>query len=605
MSTSQQPPLSIAARKRILAAMLSTEIAVCGWFGSPQRPGKAWRTSPHAACRSARCAGSPCASRPAGMLANGRSRCEHARISQRRRPMTTTAPDILISPLRRACCMLSGMLTVTLYFTTILVVSTVLPQIQGAMSATADEVSWIVTFNILATAIATPMTGWLVARFGRRAAMCGCVGGFGFTTLMCGLAGSLEELIFWRIAQGALGAPTIPLNQSIVMDIYPRERHRFVLGLNGMGVVVGPVIGPTLAGYLAESHSWRWAFYILVPVCIAAFLGVLLALPGDRPRQRAPLDWVGFLSLSVALGGLQYVLSRGQRLDWFESGEIAATAALAVLAFYVFLAHSLTAEQPFLDLRLLFNRNLTLGYILVMLFGMLNFTPMVLMPTLLRQHIEYPDALVGWVIGSRGIGGVLGFFAAMLIDRIDYRISIASGFLMLFASGVWLMQFNLDVTPLEIILNGILQGLSVGIVIVPLTVVTFSDLESRFRPEASAVFHLLRNIASSLFISFSVAEVIRSTSANYARMAEMVSDYNRTLLLPWVMGNWDPTSVGGLARLSREMTRQSAMIAYLNAFGWFTLVSALAVPLALLIARRRPADIALAVAPAAPSSAAR
>ena len=518
--------------------------------------------------------------------------------------MTLSKPDIEISALRRACCLASGMLTVTLYFTTILVVSTVLPQIQGAMSATADEVSWIITFNILATAIATPMTGWLVARFGRKAAMCGCVGGFGFTTLMCGLAGSLEELIFWRIAQGALGAPTIPLNQSIVMDIFPKERHRFVLGLNGMGVVVGPVFGPTLAGYLADSHGWRWAFYILVPICIAAFLGMLLALPGDKPATKARLDWVGFLSLSVALAGLQYVLSRGQRLDWFESGEIVATAGIAALAFYVFIAHSLTAARPFLDLTLLFNRNLSLGYILVMLFGMLNFTPMVLMPTLLRQYIEYPDALVGWIVGSRGIGGILGFFAAMLIDRLDPRLSIASGFLLLFVSGVWLMQFSLDVTPLEIMLNGILQGLSVGIVIVPLTVVTFSDLESRFRPEASSVFHLLRNIASSLFISFSVAEVIRSSTTNYARMAEMVSDYNKTLLLPWVIGNWDPTSIGGLARLSREVSRQAAMIGYLNAFGWFTMISALAIPLSLLISRKRP-ELPAAAPPSAPASQAR
>ncbi len=514
--------------------------------------------------------------------------------------MAATDPTIAISSLRRMCVQASGMLTVTLYFTTILVVSTVLPQIQGAMSATADEVSWIVTFNILATAIATPMTGWLVARFGRKATMCGCVGGFTVSTLMCGLAGSLEELIFWRILQGALGAPTIPLNQSILMDIYPKERLRFVLGINGMGVVIGPVIGPTLAGYLADAYSWRWSFYILVPICLVAFLGMLLALPGDKAGRKVPLDWVGFLSLSVALGGLQYVLSRGQRVDWFDASEIVVTAVAAALAFYVFLAHSLTAERPFLDLRLLFNRNLTLGYILVSMFGMLNFTPMVLMPTLLRQYVEYPDALVGWVVGSRGIGGIIGFFLAMLIDRLDPRLSIATGFFLLFISGLWLMTFNLDVTPLDIILNGILQGLSVGIVIVPLTVVTFSDLDSRFRPEASSVFHLLRNIASSLFISISVAEVIRSTGVNYARMAELVSGYNKALLLPWVSGGWDPTSVGGMVRLSKEITRQSAMIAYLNAFGWFTLISALAIPMALLIARPGAATAGAAAAPPAP-----
>jgi DHA2 family multidrug resistance protein len=175
----------------------------------------------------------------------------------------------------------------------------------------------------------------------------------------------------------------------------------------------------------------------------------------------------------------------------------------------------------------------------------------------------------------------------MWIERVDPRAAIASGFLMLLVSGLWLMSFSLDTTPEEIFLNGILQGLSVGIVNVPLMIVAFSELESRFRPEASSMFHLLRNIASSLFISISVAEVIRSTGVNYAQLAEHVSAYNKALLLPWVSGAWDRESAAGLARLSREVTRQSAMIGYLNAFGWFTLMSALAVPLALLISRPR------------------
>ena len=496
-----------------------------------------------------------------------------------------TGPTIEMAPFWRTCVLLSGMLTVTLYFTTILVISTVLPQIQGTMSATADEVSWLVTFNILATAIATPMTGWLVARFGRKTTMCTCIGGFCASTLMCGLAGSLEEMIVWRVLQGALGAPTIPLNQTILLDIYPKHRHRFVLGLNGIGVVIGPVIGPTLAGYLAETYSWRAAFYMLVPVCLIACCGMLMALPQDKPKTRIGLDWIGFLSLSTAVGGLQYVLARGQRLDWFDSGEIVLTAAIAVLAAYVFLVHSLTAERPFLDLRLLGIRNVALGYILVSLFGMLNFTPMVLLPTLLRQHIEYPDALVGWIVGSRGIGGLVGFFAAMMIERLDPRLSISAGFLMLLVSGLWLMQINLDVTPLEIILNGILQGLSVGIVIVPLAIVTFSDLDPHYRPEATGIFHLLRNVASSLFISLCVAEVVRSTGTNYARMAEFISVYNKALSWPAVIGAWDMETLPGLLRLSKEVGRQSAMIAYLNTFGWFTAVSAIAMPVALLIGR--------------------
>lgn len=513
--------------------------------------------------------------------------------------MNAPSPPSPLTPLRRVAILASGILSTTLYFTTILVTSTVLPQIQGTMSATADEVSWIVTFNILAIAIATPMAGWLAARFGRRTVMVTCIAGLSFSTLMCGLAQSLESLIFWRIVQGAIGAPTVPLAQSTMLDIFPPEQHRFVMSLNGMGVILGPIIGPTLAGKLAEDMSWRWAFFMLVPVSLVSFLGLFFALPKDQKREPIGFDWVGFLSLSTAIGCLQYVLSRGQRLDWFESAEIVAFLSVAGLAFYVFIAHSLTAERPFLNLKLLTNRNLALGLVLVSLFGMLSFTPMVLLPTLLRQHAGYPDALVGQVIGARGFGGLAGFFIAMWSERLDPRLSMALGFLALTVSGLWLMTVNLDVTPLELALNGMLQGTCIGLLFVPLSIITFSGIEPRYRAEALGVFHLLRNLASSLFISISVAEVVRSTGINYARLVELVNPFNPALMLPWVMGAWDAESNAGLARISREITRQAAMIAFLNAFGLFTLVAASAIPFALLFKRSSP----LAVAAQRPTSA--
>jgi DHA2 family multidrug resistance protein len=520
-------------------------------------------------------------------------------------PEMTSDPDDppVLSPLQRGGILVANMFTVTLYFTTILVVSTVLPQIQGAMSATPDEVSWIVTFNILAIAIATPMTGWLAARFGRRTTMCACTAGFTFSTLMCGLATSLESLVFWRIVQGAIGAPTIPLAQSILLDIYPKERHRFVMGINGMGTILGPIIGPALAGQLAEDLGWRWAFHMLVPVSLASFLGLFLLLPSDRLTVRVRLDWTGFLSLSVAIGCLQYVLSRGPRIDWFEAGELVVAAAVAALSFYVFVAHSLTAERPFLNPKLFTNRNVVLGCVLVAVFGMLAFTPMVVLPTLLRQHVGYPDALIGWVIGSRGIGGLIGFFVAMWIERIDPRLSMATGFILLALSGLWLTFINLDVTPLELAINGIVQGLCIGIVFVPLSIATFSELDPKLRPEALGVFHLTRNIASSLFISITIAQIVQSTGANYARLAEAINPFNPALSLPWVMGAWDAGTPYGIARIGREITRQASVIAYVNAFGLFTVVAATAIPVALLFKRPRPSVTAgMAGAATAPRS---
>jgi DHA2 family multidrug resistance protein len=487
---------------------------------------------------------------------------------------------------QRLLILFSCVLTVALYFTSILVASTVLPQMQGSFSATPDEISWSVTFNILATAIAMPMTGWLVARFGRRTVMIWSTAIFTATMVLCGLASSVEELVLWRIVQGAAGAPCVPLVQTILLDVFPARQHRMVLGIYGMGVTLGPIIGPTLGGILAEYANWRWAFYVLFPVGLIATLGLYTALPREARRNRAYLSWTGFLLLSVAVGSLQWMLSRGQRLDWFESFEIQLALATSVLAFYLFVAHSLTVSRPFLDLRLLLNRNYALGLLLITAFGMLNFTPMVLLPTLMRVHMGFPDMLVGQVVGSRGIGGLVGFFAVIFLAKLDPRVTIAIGFLLQATAGFGLMHMDLNVTPLELEINGAIQGLSSGILVVALTLVSFIGIPREKMAEALALYHLLRNIGASFFISLSVAEVIRSTGINYAQLSELVTPYNRSLALPWVTGLWEVGTAPSLQRLSREITRQSAMIAYINAFGVFTVVSAAVIPTVLLL--RRP-----------------
>ncbi len=490
-----------------------------------------------------------------------------------------------LSPARRAIILFTVTLSATLYSTTILVVSTILPQLQGAMSATADEITWTTTFNILATAVVTPLTGWLVARLGKRRVMLWSVLGFTMATYFCGTANSLEELIFWRVVQGALGAPMTPVTQTITLDTYPKRQHGVVIGLFGIGVVLGAFLGPVVGGVMAEVSTWRWAFFILVPVGLIAFGGLLFALPRDDPEGHRPLDWTGFILLSVAIACMQLVLSRGQRLDWFDSNEILLETFLAGLTFYLFVAHSLTTRNPFLNLRLLLNRNYALGLLLVFIYGMLNFTPMVVLPSLLRDHVGYPDSLIGYVLGSRGFGAMIGFFTAMFIGQKYPRKSMLAGFSALVISGYWLTTFDLNVTFTELILNGIVQGLAVGTIWVPLTIATFSTLPASVRAETSSVFHLLRNIGSSFFISLTVTEIIRSTAMNYEHMTEQITPFTQPLLLPWASGGWNTDSVESLARLSDEMARQAAMISYLNAFGTYTLVSAAAIPLIPLVAR--------------------
>lgn len=500
---------------------------------------------------------------------------------------TPSAPEETGTSLgRRVLILVMVVLGSTLYATTLLIASTLLPQMQGTMSATQDEIAWAMTFNILATAVATPMTGWLAARFGRRETMIWSVFAFTFTTFMCGVADSLETLILWRVLQGALGAPVIPLSQTILLDTFPKRQQGLVTSIFGMAVVIGPVIGPTVGGMLSELYSWRWAFYMIVPVGLLSFIGLRFTLPYDRPTGRTSLDWTGFLSLSVAIACVQLVLSRGQRLDWFESTEIMIEAFVAVLAFWVFLAHSLTAERPFLNLKLLLDRNYAIGLVLVLIYGMLNFTPMVLLPPLLQQHAGFPDALIGEVIAARGVGATIGFFLAIFVGRMDPRIGLIGGFALQTISGVWLMTFDLNVDMVTLMLNSLVQGVAIGVIWVPLTLVTFSNVSGADLAEGTAVYHLLRNIGSSFFISICVAEIVRATSANYSRMVELVNPFNKALALPWVTGGWDFETVQGLARLSREIGRQSAMLGYINAFGLYTACSLMAIPLILLIGRR-------------------
>ena len=493
---------------------------------------------------------------------------------------------------RRVLIMAAVVVGSTLYSTTLLVASAMLPQMQGSMAATADEIAWSTTFNILATAIVTPMAGFFVANFGRRRVMLFAVGGFTIVTYLCGQADSLETLVLWRVMQGGLGAPVVPISNALVLDCFPRRQAGIVSSIFGMtAVVLGPVIGPTLGGILAEAYSWRYAFYMIVPAGAIAFIALWLVLPREPPGSGTRLDWIGFLSLSLALGCLQLVLSRGKRLDWFESSEIIVEIVLAAVAFYLFVAHSATAERPFLNPSLLRDRNYALGLLLVLTYGMLNFTPLVLLPPLLQTHIGYPDHTIGMIVAFRGLGGTTGFFAALFIGRLDPRIGMTIGFGLLALSGLWLMELDLNVGTTDLMLNSMVQGMATGVIWVPLSVMAFSTLAPRFMSEGMAVFHLLRNIGSSLFISVAFAIVVRSTNANYSRMTEFVSPYNRTLSLPWAMGAWTMDTMPGLARLAKEINRQAAMIGYLNAFSVYTATSMAAIAVVWL-ARRKQVVIA-------------
>lgn len=504
--------------------------------------------------------------------------------------MTTTTgydvPAIELTVARRQLVLFVIVLGAASYNAATFTATAILPQMQGAMAATQDEISWTVTFNILATAVVTPMTGWLVASFGRRNVMVCSLAGFTIASLLCGFARGLDDLVLWRVLQGAAGAPLLPLGQTLILDVFPRRQHAWAISVFGMANTAGPIIGPTLAGVLSDYYGWRWGFYMIVPVALLATVGSRLALPSDDDRRPVSLDWTGFLSVSIAIAAMQWVLARGPRLDWFESNEIIVITLIGLVAFYVFVAHSFTARNPFLNLRIVLDRNFALGLLLVGTFGMVNITPMVLLPPLLQTHLGYTDRLIGIIVGWRGVGVLTGCFLVMLMTRFDPRITMVIGFGIQIISGLWLMAITLDADFATFALNTFLQGVAVGLIWTPIATTAFWTLPPASRAEGTSVFHLTRNITSSFFISVCVAEILRSTGANYSRLVENVTPYSKALLLAPAMGGWNVDTVSGLASLSKEINRQAALIAYTNVFYIYTLVSLAAIPMALLV--RRP-----------------
>jgi DHA2 family multidrug resistance protein len=470
-----------------------------------------------------------------------------------------------------------------LYAMSITAAAVSLPQIQGALSATQDQIAWVVTANLVATAVATPLAGWLAERLGWRLLCTACVAGFTIATFACGFAGSIEALVGWRVLQGAFGAPLVPVSQAITLASYPRERHGIVISIFGMGTIIGPVVGPVLGGELAEAYDWRWVFYMMVPFGLAALAGCW-AFIRDREAPRAVrLEWTGFLLLSASLAGLQLMLDRGERAGWFSSAEIVAWAAVAALGLYLFVAHTLTHPRPFLDPRLLLDRNFAIGLGLIFVFGMLNFTPMTMLPPMLQGVAGYPDSVIGFIVGARGLGTLAGFAVMLYASRLDPRGMIAIGFLLQALAGWQLAQLDPGFGVHDVFWPMAVQGLGVGLLWVPITMVAFSAIEGERLAEGTAVYHMLRNIGSSVHISLSTVLVVHMTQASHVELSPNVSRYNEALSLPWVSGAFDLADPSSLAALETEIARQASMLGYLGSFWAFSATALLVLPLIVLV----------------------
>ena len=499
-------------------------------------------------------------------------------------PQLTTA--------RRTAILFTMTVTVGTYVTTITLANVALPEIQGAFAATQDQITWVVTSFLLATAVATPMSGWLDARFGRRRVLLVSAVAFAFATALCGLAGSLEQLVVFRAIQGFSGAPLLPLGQAIILEIYPKEQHGRVVLLWSVGVTIGTIIAPIAGAYVTEEYSWRWVFLMVVPVAIGCVAMIWFVVkPAVVAIGKRGLDWIGFFFLAIAISAFQLMLDRGERQDWFASPEIVLEAVIAGVAVYLFVVHVLTTDRPFLDLRLLRDRNYSVGILLGIVFGMLYFTTLVLQPTMLQDLRGYPTAEIGLLQATRGIGLLGGtFFMLLFLQRVDPRLSLFAGFMAQAVAGFAMAGFDINMTTWAVAWTTMLQGFGLGLIWSPITVVTFATLAPRHLPEGASVFHLLRNIGSSVHIAISATIVIRTARVNYAELMELLNPFNEALRYGTVMGGWDAASPAGLAALSGEIARQSAMIGYLNAYYAYGVMAMAVAPLVFLARRPRPAQ---------------
>ena len=497
-----------------------------------------------------------------------------------------------------------ALITVSIMLATIMqgvdntIANVALPHIQGALSASQDQVAWVLTSYIVSAAIMMPLTGWLAGHFGIKYVFLISVAGFTLASALCGSATSLTQLVVYRVLQGICGAALVPLSQSVLFQINPPERHGQAMAVWGSGVILGPIMGPTLGGWLTQDYSWRWVFYINLPVGIVAALGILIFIHDRRPAHRELFDFFGFASLSVGIGALQLLLDRGQLADWFHSAEIWIEATVSAIAFYLFVVHTATAtDRSFLNRDLLKSPNFVTGTVLMFLIGGILSGTLALIPTMLQHLLNYPVMTTGLITSPRGIGTMIAmFFVGRLVGRVDSRLIILAG-LVLTALSLWQMAgFSLNMGMGPVLVSGVLQGFGLGCTFVPLNTIALSNLPHNIMTQGTAIRSVMRNLGGSVGISILEALLVQNTQAVHSRLVEHLRPDNPLAQAPFLALPFSLSNPAGLAALNAEVTRQATMVAYIDDFALMMLVVLLSMPFLLLVRRPRAAAAARSAA---------
>ncbi|MGE0501261.1 MAG: DHA2 family efflux MFS transporter permease subunit [Rhizobiaceae bacterium] len=494
-----------------------------------------------------------------------------------------------------------GLITVSIMLATIMqvldttIANVALPTMTGDLGASQDTITWVLTSYIVAAAIMTPVTGWLADRFGRRELFLVAIVGFTVTSMLCGLSWSLASMVAFRVAQGLFGAAIVPLSQTFLLDINPKHRHGSAMAIWGAGIMVGPIIGPTLGGWLTETADWRWVFFINLPVGMIAFLGCAAYLPRIATRLRG-FDFFGFAMLSLGVGALQLMLDRGAEVDWFSATEIWLELGLAITGFWVFAVHLVTGRDTFIDPKIFADRNFATGLVFIFIIGIVLLASLALLPPMLARLFNHSTILTGLVMAPRGVGTMISMLlVGRLVQIVDARMLVVTGLALTAWSLHDMTGFSPQMDDTLIVTSGIIQGLGLGLVFVPLSTVAFATLEPRFRTDAAALFSLVRNIGSSIGISIVTVMLARNLQVNHAELAAGVTPNNPMLgALSPAAAHGDPAA---LSMIDGLVNQQALMIAYVNDFKLMMIVTLAAIPLALLL--RRPRAEAASAAPAA------
>ncbi|MBR0551780.1 DHA2 family efflux MFS transporter permease subunit [Stakelama marina] len=484
-----------------------------------------------------------------------------------------------------------GLLTVGVMLATIMqildstIANVALPHMQASLGATADTVTWVLTSYIVASAIAIPAAGWLSDKIGSRNLFIFCIVGFVASSMLCGLATGLTEMVAFRFVQGTCAAFMNPLSQTVMMDINPPEKQARALSIWGMGIMIGPILGPVIGGWLTESYNWRWVFYINVPLGIAAF-AILWALLPSRPQRERQFDLFGFSMLAVAVAAFQLMLDRGQNQDWFSSWEIIVEGLVAISCFWVFLVHLFTAKNPLFDREILRDRNLMTSVAFMLVVGMVLIATMALLPPMLQTLYGYPVLDTGFLMMPRGVGVLISMsIAGQLLQRnFDARILVGTGLVIAIWSLYDMTGWTLMMGTMPFILTGLIQGLGLGLIFIPLNTLAFGTLDPQYRTEGTSLMNLARNVGASVGISVVTAELARNLQQSHSDIAQHITPQ----AFPFDPGLAQALGSAGdaaAAMVNGLVTQQAAMVAYLDDFKLMMVMTAVAIPLVFLLKR--------------------